>query len=165
VSPCGTAASGSSGLDDNSFASGASGSGDLCPDTPATPTPATPEVYIQISLFIAVDKFKQNQTALLRAIASSIKSVLLESEVIASLEVILTLNEEGSSGNTSVVRMHLATSSGSEDSTATEEAYYFLMLNENQLRNALKESTGIVSQVLHWCLGLVLPLCSERRST
>lgn len=146
VSPC--PATGS-GLGEDPFASGASGSGDLCPDTPATPTPATPEVYVEISLFITVDEFKQNQTELVRAIASSIRSVLLESDVSSSLEVILTLDEEGSSGNMTIVRMHLASSSGSEDSAATENAYFFLTLNENQLRSALKESTGIVSQVLY----------------
>ena len=82
-------------------------------------------------------------------IVSALSSVLMQSEVDSSLTLVLELDAERSNVNGTILRLHLTSpDSGAQDPNATEEAFYFLRMQLDMLRSALRDATGYVSTIV-----------------
>ena len=111
-----------------------SGSGDvLIPD---------PNTYIEISLMIALDGYRENEDTINMQIEYVFNQVLLKSTTV--IDIFLTVDEEKSSVNVSVIKVHLIFSVPEEQ----ERVFYELASQQSSLdafKEALYNATAIVS--------------------
>ena len=107
-----------------------SGSGDvLTPD---------PNIYIEISLMIALDGYRENEDTINVQIENVFKQVLLESTTV--IDIVFTVDEEKSSVNVSVIKVYLIFSVPEE-----QERVFNELASSQSLKKALFSATALVS--------------------